>query len=126
MKKKLFAALAAALMLGSTMAAPVSAAETYKKGDVNMDGEITVADAQMILREYANHIVVGRNPEFTPEQEKLAAVLGLTHPYPFSSRESTPYSLDDAQCILMFATAKTAGLDVEPVSFYEEFRRNME
>ena len=96
MKKKLFAALAAALMLGSTMAAPVSAAETYKKGDVNMDGEITVADAQMILREYANHIVVGRNPEFTPEQEKLAAVLGLTHPYPFSSRESTPYSLDDA------------------------------
>ncbi len=27
MKKKLFAALAAALMLGSTMAAPVSAAE---------------------------------------------------------------------------------------------------
>ncbi len=63
MKKKLFAALTAALMLGSTMAAPVSAAETYK---------------------------------------------------------------DDAQCILMFATAKTAGLDVEPVSFYEEFRRNME
>jgi hypothetical protein len=49
MKKKLFAALAAALLLGSTMAAPVYAAETYKKGDVNMDGEITVADAQMIL-----------------------------------------------------------------------------
>ena len=125
MKKKLFAALTAALMLGSTMAAPVSAAETYKKGDVNMDGEITVADAQMVAREYVNHIVAGRNPEFTPEQEELAAVLGMTHPYPFSSRESTPYSVVDAQCILMYCTAELSGVHSEPEEFYLKFREKM-
>ncbi len=125
MKKKLFAALTAALLLGSTMDAPVSAAETYQKGDVNMDGEITVADAQMVLREYANHIVAGLKPEFTPEQEELAAVLGLTHPYPFSSRESTPYSVVDAQCILMYCTAELSGVHSEPEEFYLKFREKM-
>ncbi|MCQ2408206.1 MAG: hypothetical protein MJ065_06720 [Oscillospiraceae bacterium] len=48
----MIAALTAALMLGSTMAAPVSAAETCKKDDVNMDGEITVADAQFAIMDY--------------------------------------------------------------------------
>ena len=126
MKKKLFAALTAALMLGSTtMAAPVSAAETYQKGDVNMDGDITVADAQMIQLEYTNHILAGRNPEFTPEQEELAGVLEQTYPFWYSFRESTPYSLADAQCILMYYTAEISGNHSEPEEFYLKFREKM-
>ncbi len=122
MKKKLFAALAAALLLGGTMAAPVSAAETYKKGDVNMDGEITVADAQMIQMEYTSHILAGQDPEFTPEQEELAGVLEQTYPFWYSFRESTPYSLADAQCILMYYAAEISGNHSDPEEFYLKFK----
>ncbi len=122
MKKKLFAALSAALLLGSTAVSPVSAAETYKKGDVNMDGEITVADAQLVLIESVSHICAGRDPEFTQEQEELAGVLEQTYPFPFSFRESTPYSLADAQCILLFCVAKISGYNLEPEDFYRDVK----
>lgn len=125
MKKKLFAALSAALLLGSTAVSPVSAAETYKKGDVNMDGKVDVEDAQLVLIESVNHICAGRDPEFTQEQEELAGVLEQTYPFPFSFRESTPYSLADAQCILMYYSAKISGYDWEPEDFYRQFKEKM-
>gem|GEM_PF-2563219 len=129
MKKKLFAALTAALMLGSTMAAPVSAAETYKKGDVNMDGEITVADAQMVLEQFTVFLcgkVEGcvdyeqHKDEsdylyyhLTAEQEQLASITGgTTKSLEPELHADIPFHVLDAQCILMYSTEKLAGKEV--------------
>ena len=102
MKKKLFAALAAALMLGSTMAAPASAAETYKKGDVNMDGDITVADAQLALMDYTMRYVAKLdNGILTPEQIALASIVPTEQAGTFS--EGAAASIG-AAIILMYAT----------------------
>ena len=117
MKKKLFAALAAALMLGSTMAAPVSAAETYKKGDVNMDGEITVADAQMILTEYVYAYLSGNEATFTAEQAELAAVLNTKYINRFGDEFS--FSASDAMAVLQFAAANMVKNDLDSDSFFE-------
>ena len=102
MKKKLFAALAAALMLGGTMAAPVSAAETYKKGDVNMDGEITVADAQLAIMDYTMR-VVSKQPvgELTQEQFELGLICPKAQAGSFNDDMK---ELIGAQIILMYAT----------------------
>lgn len=75
MKKKIFAALAAAAMLCSFLAAPASAAETYKMGDVNMDGTVDLTDAMLVLEEYV--LVVLTDYEtgvLTEEQCKLATL----------------------------------------------------
>ena len=101
MKKKLFAAFAAALMLGSTMAAPVSAAETYKKGDVNMDGVIGLEDAMLVLQEYTAVAVAALPHSLTEEQLQLARV----HPEAKRTRSSDGHLVDDAWTILMYYTA---------------------
>lgn len=101
MKKKLFAALAAALLLGGTMAAPVSAAETYKKGDVNMDGAIGLEDAMMVLQEYADVAVSHLPHSLTEEQIQLARV----HPEVKRTKSSDAQLLDDAWTILIYYTA---------------------
>ncbi len=129
MKKKLFAALTAALMLGSTMAASVSAAETYKKGDVNMDGDITVADAQLVLEQFT--VFICGNVEgcdyyeqhkddadflyyhLTAEQEQLASITGgTTKSLEPELHADIPFHVLDAQCILMYSTEKLAGKEV--------------
>lgn len=101
MKKKLFAALAAALLLGGTMAAPVSAAETYKKGDVNMDGVIGLEDAMLVLQEYTAVVVAHLPHDLTDEQLQLARV----HPEIKRTLSSDEHLLDDAWTILMYYTA---------------------
>ena len=118
MKKKLFAALTAALLLGSTtMAAPVSAAETCKKGDVNMDGEITVEDAQMILVEYVCVNVSGNPATFTAEQEELAAVLNKKHTNAYG--HEFRFNASDATAVLQYSTAIMAGASLDSDSFFE-------
>ena len=117
MKKKLFAALTAALLLGSTMAAPVSAAEIYKKGDVNMDGDITVADAQMILVEYVCVNVSGNPATFTAEQEELAAVLNKKHTNAYG--HEFRFNASDATAVLQYSTAIMAGASLDSDSFFE-------
>ena len=130
MKKKLFAALTAALMLGSTtMAAPVSAAETYKKGDVNMDGDITVADAQLVLEQftvffcgkvegcvdYEQHKDESDYLYYhlTAEQEQLASITGgTTKSLEPELHADIPFHVLDAQCILIYSTDKLAGNEV--------------
>ena len=130
MKKKLFAALTAALMLGSTtMAAPVSAAETYKKGDVNMDGDITVADAQLVLEQftvffcgkvegcvdYEQHKDESDYLYYhlTEEQEPLAAITGgTTNSLVPELHADSPFHVLDAQCILIYSTNKLVGNEV--------------
>ena len=73
MKKKLFAMLAAGTMLCGMLTAPVSAAETsYQMGDVNMDGAVDVADAQMTLQEYVMLVLCRRaEGSLTPEQRQV-------------------------------------------------------
>ena len=75
MKKKLFAAIAAGAMLCGMLTAPVSAAETYKKGDINMDGIVDSADAQLVLQEYTMVMVAKHDKGIlSTEQYALAQV----------------------------------------------------
>ena len=79
MKKKIFAALAAALMLGMTLAAPVSAAEAeYQMGDVNLDGTVDVADAQLVLVDYVE-LFCGKKGVLTDIQRQIGNVDGESH-----------------------------------------------
>lgn len=98
MNKKLFAALTASLMLCGMLTAPVSAAETdVKMGDVNLDGVVDVADAQLTLQEYVM-LVLSHHAEgiLTPEQRQLALII------PPEYREQE-YITDDNRSLLLCA-----------------------
>ena len=102
MKKKLLAAIAAGAMLCGMLTAPVSAAETYQKGDVNMDGIVDVADAQLVLVAYSDFIVGDTDQTaFTPEQVELATITG-NQAFTWSRKYQIPFSIEDAQIILLF------------------------
>ena len=74
MKKKIFAALTAGLMLCGMLTAPVSAAETeVQMGDVNMDGAVDIADAQLVLADYV-HLMCFSESKLTEEQQALGNV----------------------------------------------------
>jgi len=68
MKKKLFAVIAAAMTGLCCLAAPVSAEQTCKMGDVNMDGEIDLGDAQLALKEYTV-CTLGQKEHWLPEEQ---------------------------------------------------------
>ena len=112
MKKKLFAALTAGMMLCGMLTAPVSAAETYPKGDVNMDGVVDVEDAQIVLVEYTQFIA-GETDQttFTPEQVELATITG-NQAFTWSRKYQIPFSVNDAQVILLYATDCVSKLPV--------------
>ena len=76
MKKKIFAAFAAAVTGLCCLAAPVSAESQYQMGDVNRDGQIDIGDAQLALKEYTA-VRIGQYPLGTvldDEQRSLAMV----------------------------------------------------
>ena len=100
MKKKLFAAIAAGVMLCGMLTAPVSAAETYQKGDVNMDGVVDIADAQLVLQEYT-FAIVGVDYGLTSEQLELASITGSTTKL-FNSEQAIPIGVSDANVIFMY------------------------
>ena len=75
--KKIFAELAASLMLCGVLTAPAAAETTYKKGDVNMDGEVSVEDVMMALIDYTDYLVERKVHTLTEEQMALADVDGL-------------------------------------------------
>jgi hypothetical protein len=100
MKKKLFAAMAAGALLCGMLTAPVSAAETYQKGDVNMDGIVDVADAQLVLQEYT-FALVGVDYGLTSEQLELASITGSMTKL-FNSEQVIPIGVSDANVILMY------------------------
>ena len=78
MKKKAFAALAAAVLLCGALTAPAAAEQTYKKGDINMDGTVDVADAMLALIDYTNYLVAGNPHTLTDAQIELADVDGVS------------------------------------------------
>lgn len=75
MKKRFCAALASVMMLGTALTSPVSAAETYQKGDVNMDGIVDVADAQLVVQDYLK-LILYMDGILTKEQRQLGNVDG--------------------------------------------------
>ena len=122
MKKKLFAALAAGTMLCGMLTAPVSAEETnYQMGDVNMDGAVDVADAQIVLEDYVK-VIAGLRVRMTPEQMKLASITNL--PSVSWYGETYPFCVLDAQVILNYATMKSTAkrpLPDDIVTFYQNY-----
>ena len=101
MKKKLFAALAAGTMLCGMLTAPVSAAETkYQMGDVNMDGAVDTADAQLVLVDYTM-LICRKAGIFTDEQRVLGNVDGKTEAIGNGTIEIKA-SVNDAQFLLKY------------------------
>ncbi len=106
MKKKLFAAIAAGAMLCGMLTAPVSAAETYQKGDVNMDGIVNVKDVQLALEDYVE-VITGNKGILTEEQRNLGNVNGETQisTIRVSQKEyELVVDLQDAQLLLFYYT----------------------
>ena len=123
MKKKLFAAIAAGAMLCGMLTAPVSAAETYQKGDVNMDGIVDVQDAQRVLIAYLEFLA-GNGCTFTPEQIELCSITKSTTSDPRGNMVA--FAVGDAQVILIYASYKMVQLPVpdDVVEYYEQMLEN--
>ncbi len=103
MKKKLLAAIAAGAMLCGMLTAPVSAAETYQKGDVNMDGVVDIADAQLVLQEYCEIVVVQKNEGVLTEQQRgLATVFPRKYWKSFKFETENDAMMMSAQTILFY------------------------
>ncbi|MBP0966295.1 MAG: hypothetical protein J5722_01560, partial [Oscillospiraceae bacterium] len=79
---------------GAVVAAPASGTKSLK-GDVNLDGEVSVDDAQLALRAYANRIA-GNPTGLDAQQTKNADV-----------NEDGEISVDDAQNILIYYVNNT-------------------
>lgn len=120
MKKKLFAAITAGAMLCGMLTIPVSAAESYQKGDVNMDGVVDVADAQLILDTYVLFFTCGEC-ELTDAQIQLASITNRTTS-DSSANNTIPLNISDAQVVLWYATDMIAKLPVPDniETYYEQ------
>ena len=76
MKKKVLTARCAGVLFCGMVSAPVSAAETqYRKGDVNMNGEIDLRDCHAVLAEFTYYAVARLDHYLTDEQIELADIL---------------------------------------------------
>ena len=101
MKKRFFAALAASVMLCGVLTAPAAAETTYKKGDVNMDGEVSVEDVMPALIDYTEYLVARKQHTLTEEQLELADVNGLSMTY---RGRTSSVTVEDAYIILLYYT----------------------
>lgn len=77
MKKKLMTGITACVMLCGLLTAPVSAEKFEPQlGDVNFDGVVDVADAQLILHDFTALICRKKNGYLTDAQRELGNVDG--------------------------------------------------
>lgn len=105
MKKRIFAALAASVMLCGVLAAPAAAETTYKKGDVNMDGEIGPDDVQLALIDYTEYLVALKEHTLTDEQIELADIDGESGENRWNEYyHVSKVTIIDVQAILMYYT----------------------
>lgn len=120
MKKKMFAGITAGVMLCGLLTAHVSAEEFEPQmGDVNFDGVVDVADAQLILHDYICLICGKKNGYLTDAQRELGNVDGevymkritahrviSTDPYRYEKVELEPFpilaDIVDAQMVLNY------------------------
>ena len=111
--KKMIAVLSAAVLCCGALTAPVFAeeepAKEYMLGDVDGDGEVTVADAQLVLLSYCRTLCM-LPVELTDEQVERSHVLGR-------EEEGYLYGID-AQAILMYSVNKLAGYTDEELKDY--------
>ncbi len=100
MKKKMFAAMTAGALLCGMLTAPVSAAETFQMGDVNMDGVVDVKDAQLILYDFAGLLNLDEGI-LTSQQRELGNVDGIIET---DKKYGFDYvaSVADAQFVLVY------------------------
>ena len=143
MKKKLLAALCAAVLGICSLGTATAFAEeaTYQKGDITMDGKVDVDDGLATLKLYTYAILYddslqngSMTPEelaaragFTPEQLALGDFDGL--PYVFCTIQNKtpdsvtfvtevqcefPVSLDDTQLILRYVSVNSIGIEMTP------------
>ena len=105
MKKRFFAALAASVMLCGVLTAPAAAETKYKKGDVNMDGMVSVDDMLPALIDYTEYLVARNAHTLTDEQIELADVNGLSETY---RGRTTKVTVEDALAILIYYTESLA------------------
>lgn len=76
MKKKIFTAILTGAMLCGMLTTPVSAAEPeVRMGDVNFDGAVDIADAQLLLNDFAE-VLVGKTGILTDVQREIGNVDG--------------------------------------------------
>ncbi len=99
----------------------------YALGDVDMDGRITAVDGQMILIDWHNVVLDGKETAFSPEQIILADVVDGFLPYDLENPWLTPYeelktqapadyplSLEDAQIIVAYYTRMLSNFNMNP------------
>ena len=124
MKKKLIAALAAAITALCSMTVPSAAEESrYEAGDVNRDGKITLADAQMALREYVT-TTLGQHPPGTyldAEQRALAMVGDRST---MSEQAADHVMMDDCSMLLGYYVYYMGHRTEQPVGVLEFYRQN--
>ena len=105
MKKKAFAALAAAVLLCGALTAPAAAEQTYKKGDINMDGTVDVADAMLALKDYTEYMIAGNEHTLTADQQNLADIDGeKDQSVTMGQVRESKVSMVDAIIILQYGT----------------------
>ena len=124
MMKKIFAMLSAAVLGCCMLTAPAFAADeaaseteqTYQLGDVDMDGEVTAKDAQLVLRAYVK-LMAQRSCILTKQQVALSHVSG---------KEGTDrVYIENAQAILMYSVKKLAGFDdVYMENFFADYTKH--
>ena len=102
MKKKILAAVSAAVLLCGAMCVPAAADTAYKKGDVNRDGEIAVDDAQLAMQDYVAYHVAKKAHILDDEQLTLADV---TDP---DGGQASQVTIEDCMLILKYYTACVA------------------
>lgn len=128
-KTAFFAAMAATVMLCGAVTVPAAAEETtYRMGDVNMDGEISVEDAMLVLREYTEYTVVQNSHILKDAQLKLADVIPdcvqNVEPDEVKYARLAGISAADAQAILCYYTQCVADPALKDTEISVWYRRD--
>ena len=104
MKKKIFTAILTGAMLCGMLTTPVSAAEPeVRMGDVNFDGAVDIADAQLLLMDFVDRLVQ-RPGILTDAQRAIGNVDGESEAI-FADSKPDPITLNDAQFVLNYYLA---------------------
>lgn len=101
--KKMSIGIITGVLLCGMLTAPVSAEEIIPQmGDVNLDGTVNIADAQLILRDYVE-VMCQLDGCLTKEQRALGNVDGKTEKFPDSIEFIA--SVSDAEFVLIYYCA---------------------
>ena len=121
MLETLIAALRASVLLGGMIAMPVSEEEApkYEIGDVDMDGEVTMLDAQLALTDFLEYGVIGQEHTLTEEQLVLADV---TDHQIVADDRTVQVTSRDALYILQVAVLRLTGYEDVTIGNLDEYR----